>query len=444
MQLTRQEKKKLKQEARKARLIAAGMPEVVVPEKVYFYSVDGYLGVFSNFSRNKITVDGQVYKTSEHYYQSEKYRAINETRRKEVIDTFNPKDAAYMSRDEKFPIREDWESVKDAVMLTGLRAKFGDRDWLTYTLVRTDKAELLEDTTNDYYWGIGTDGTGQNKLGRMLMQVRKELNAAGITVENCETLLVAPKPGQKEEEEKKFAQEFKEAAARRKEVTDPNYKNPVEKLESAAKNPLKAVVALYPKHFTAGYVPAYQKAANYGRVAPPAPAGGLPPKPLAPTGQLAGLIAGPALGGKPYQEATLDEQKAAYQQVFGPPPAADQPWPVSPTYADPWDNGEWGDAGDEEEEGLGLTVPEEGQTWDDDGFFMHTFISMEPADAPEELYVLSGGGDGQAVIAYFDPHGDQLLDEIEPEYFLRQNPLYAEQLVTALKHYARWLAEQTS
>jgi hypothetical protein len=35
----------------------------------------------------------------------------------------------------------------------------------------------FEDTTtsNDMYWGCGADGTGQNMLGKVLMEVREEL-----------------------------------------------------------------------------------------------------------------------------------------------------------------------------------------------------------------------------------------------------------------------------
>ena len=39
----------------------------------------------------------------------------------------------------------------------------------------TGTRELVEHTANDSYWGDGGDGTGQNKLGKLLMQVRDEV-----------------------------------------------------------------------------------------------------------------------------------------------------------------------------------------------------------------------------------------------------------------------------
>jgi len=35
-----------------------------------------------------------------------------------------------------------------------------------------EKEELIEQTSTDYYWGCGTNGTGKNMLGKILMQVR--------------------------------------------------------------------------------------------------------------------------------------------------------------------------------------------------------------------------------------------------------------------------------
>jgi len=34
---------------------------------------------------------------------------------------------------------------------------------------------LMEDSPRDWYWGIGADGKGENRLGQLLEQVRDEL-----------------------------------------------------------------------------------------------------------------------------------------------------------------------------------------------------------------------------------------------------------------------------
>ena len=83
--------------------------------------------------------------------------------------------AAKMGRSRQRPLRKDWEKVKLGVMLECVRAKFTQNPELKKLLLSTGEAKLVEHTRNDRYWGDGGDGTGKNKLGITLMQVRKEL-----------------------------------------------------------------------------------------------------------------------------------------------------------------------------------------------------------------------------------------------------------------------------
>lgn len=480
--MNKKQRRELKQKAREA----LGRPAQNV---LYFYSIDGYFGMFSNFSRHKITVNGEIYDTSEHYYQSEKYRGVNEERRKKVIATWKPADAAVLSRDENFPIREDWDDVKDMVMMTALRAKFMQRDWQTYVLARTGKMELLEDTTNDTYWGIGTNGDGQNKLGRMLMQIRHELALDGVTELTAESLLVAPKVGQKETEEKEFARCFLKGATRRKEIADKNYKNPVEKLEDLKKNPTKYVTPLYPPyHYTA---PAAKNGgySNMGKLyeahaankALPAPKGDY----------VAGTVtAAPVLTGKTLKEASLAEQQTAFQTAFGSIKKngegfqgvenetwqtqteldglvkeldrllvevrdGDETW-VGEVYDE--DAAEYvqdhripttgrdgsivyGDYKDypEEDDFDEMPIPGEGETFEIDGFYQHTFMTMSAEGL--ELYCFEGNEKGKVNICLYEKGNPDCLDEFYPKHFLSQNPQYAEQLVIQYGQYSEWIYE---
>lgn len=83
-----------------------------------------------------------------------------------------------MGRSRKLPLRRDWESVKDKVMLEALCAKFTQHEDLKAILLGTGDAILVEHTENDSYWGDGGDGSGKNRLGQLLMQLREELRAA--------------------------------------------------------------------------------------------------------------------------------------------------------------------------------------------------------------------------------------------------------------------------
>ena len=66
---------------------------------------------------------------------------------------------------------------KEGVMETALRAKFAQHPRLRAMLLETGSRRLVEHTENDHYWGDGGDGTGRNRLGHLLMQVRDKLQA---------------------------------------------------------------------------------------------------------------------------------------------------------------------------------------------------------------------------------------------------------------------------
>jgi predicted NAD-dependent protein-ADP-ribosyltransferase YbiA (DUF1768 family) len=44
-------------------------------------------------------------------------------------------------------------------------------------LLSTGNATLIEDSPMDFYWGCGSDGTGKNMLGKILMEYRDILNS---------------------------------------------------------------------------------------------------------------------------------------------------------------------------------------------------------------------------------------------------------------------------
>jgi ribA/ribD-fused uncharacterized protein len=143
---------------------------------INFYSTTGEYGCFSNFSRHAVFLKGKRWPTSEHYFQAQKFAG---TEHEEAVRVCKkPGEAAAMGRSRKLPLRRDWESVKEAVMLDALRAKFTQHDDLKAILLGTGDAKLVEHTANDSYWGDGGDGSGKNRLGQLLMQVREELRAA--------------------------------------------------------------------------------------------------------------------------------------------------------------------------------------------------------------------------------------------------------------------------
>lgn len=140
---------------------------------IHFYRTTGDYGCFSNFSRHSVFLDGVRWPTSEHYFQAQKF--LDPAIRERIRMAKTPREAADMGRDRKLPLRPDWEQVKDDVMRKAVEAKFTQREELKEILLSTGDEELIEQTTNDHYWGCGTNGDGKNMLGRILMEVREKL-----------------------------------------------------------------------------------------------------------------------------------------------------------------------------------------------------------------------------------------------------------------------------
>jgi len=140
-------------------------------QTICFYKVGDAFGELSNFSRHEIIVDGWLFRSSEHYYQSRKFFSgvSDKVRRAKLC-----KQA--WSIGNAHPTRDDWDSVKDDVMRTALYCKFTQHSALRTLLLSTGDAELVENTPRDSYWGNGGDGKGLNRLGKLLMELRDELN----------------------------------------------------------------------------------------------------------------------------------------------------------------------------------------------------------------------------------------------------------------------------
>ena len=111
--------------------------------------------------------------TSEHYFQAQKFYGTEYVEIIRLLD--NPMKAAKMGRNRNLPLREDWEEVKDNVMRKAVYAKFSQNIELKNILLDTDSEYIVENTSNDYYWGCGINGSGKNMLGIILMEIRDKL-----------------------------------------------------------------------------------------------------------------------------------------------------------------------------------------------------------------------------------------------------------------------------
>ena len=129
----------------------------------------------SNFYPATVVFEGITYPTAEHAYQSAKTTNMAERRR--IAAVAAPADAKREGR-ALSPQRPDWEQVKFDVMEKVVRDKFTRNADLREKLLATGDAYLEEGNTwNDRIWGV-YQGQGENRLGKILMQVRDELRRA--------------------------------------------------------------------------------------------------------------------------------------------------------------------------------------------------------------------------------------------------------------------------
>ena len=140
---------------------------------IYFYKTNDEYGCFSNFALYPFVVDGMTWYTSEHYFQAHKF--LDEKYFDKIRMAESPMKAANLGRSRKVAIRDDWENVKDNIMRRAVYEKFTQNEEILRTLLYTGDQEIVEATTNDYYWGCGQEGNGKNMLGVILMELREEL-----------------------------------------------------------------------------------------------------------------------------------------------------------------------------------------------------------------------------------------------------------------------------
>ncbi len=119
--------------------------------EIKFYQTNRGYGCFSNFSRHPIVIDGKEYPTTEHYYQAHKF--IDPKMQDELRNAKNAMTAAKMGRERTRPLREDWDEVKDYIMLLAVGEKLKQHNMIYQILVSTADCELIEHTSYDSYLG---------------------------------------------------------------------------------------------------------------------------------------------------------------------------------------------------------------------------------------------------------------------------------------------------
>jgi len=139
------------------------MPQLVIPQ------FDPPWECFSNFEPSVLIINGYVYQTVEHAYQT-LAKTLNPVEQEWVRSAPTPKQAK--RRGKKVTLRDDHVIVKIPFMKSFVLMKFMMYPQYRKVLIASGDALIQEGNWwGDTFWGIYR-GEGANNLGLILMEVR--------------------------------------------------------------------------------------------------------------------------------------------------------------------------------------------------------------------------------------------------------------------------------
>ena len=127
----------------------------------------------SNFYIVHFSWEGFIWSSSESAYQAAK--SVDKTLYPD-FSRLTPSESKKLGR--RLVLREDWEYIKFDIMKDILFNKFSQNALIKKYLIDTNNAILEEGNHwNDRIWGVSPvgSGNGENNLGKILMNIRKEL-----------------------------------------------------------------------------------------------------------------------------------------------------------------------------------------------------------------------------------------------------------------------------
>jgi hypothetical protein len=142
--------------------------------------VKGFFGSYrflSNFWPAKVFLDDVEYSSVELAYQAAKWKPEH----REYFQTCSELEAIKYNEENKphdACTKEEWTKKKLGIMTNLVTQKFDPKlNPENYQKLLDTDEKLLEEMNwwNDLYWGTNNKGEGENHLGKLLMEVRKNL-----------------------------------------------------------------------------------------------------------------------------------------------------------------------------------------------------------------------------------------------------------------------------
>jgi ribA/ribD-fused uncharacterized protein len=144
---------------------------------VLFYEPEGY--ELSMFAARTIRWKDQDWPTGEHIFQAENFTEDAGLIRERIRRARNPRYAKKLAKKlaRRFPecVRPGWkDGVRDQVMAAIIDEIVLQHPEVRKTLIASGGRLLIENSPH-HYWGWGEDGNGKNRLGKLWMVKRAEL-----------------------------------------------------------------------------------------------------------------------------------------------------------------------------------------------------------------------------------------------------------------------------
>jgi ribA/ribD-fused uncharacterized protein len=145
-----------------------------MPGKIYLINQDEEVRFLNNFSRHPVTMGGETYETSEHYFQAAKFFRTDPEWAKKVAEAKGPAACKKLGNSREHKIQENWNKIWALIYMEKvLIRKARQHECVMNQLMATGHDYIVERADWDDIWGDGPYGYGRNQLGRLWMKVRR-------------------------------------------------------------------------------------------------------------------------------------------------------------------------------------------------------------------------------------------------------------------------------
>ena len=142
-------------------------------EAIYFFTPVFY--PFDNFSAHSVNIWGIKFPTAEHAFQWKKFSISAPEIAQKILSANSPQQVKKISDSHKEKMPKNWHEIKVKIMEEIFRAKAQQHEDVQEKLAKTGKRTIIENSPVDSFWGIGSDGKGQNMVGKIWMKIRQDL-----------------------------------------------------------------------------------------------------------------------------------------------------------------------------------------------------------------------------------------------------------------------------